>query len=391
MEAMMPEDSAPSVPVGEVFISYSWDTESHVQSVLALSNRLRSEGIDCVLDQYEESPPEGWPLWMDKKIRDSRLVLMVCTETYYKRVMKDEEDPDTGRGVKWEGGLVYQHLYNAGTNQKFIPVLFRDSDKKFIPVPLQSATHYSVLSEEGYEKLYARLLGRPGVKKPDLGPVRSMPKKEVKTDFSMYVTGPINIDLWNEAKWRGTLVLYFEGQPPMLGLGFLNEKAARQIFEEWHKRYGDRDAFEELRVSIIEGDIKGEQPGYTVHISVDFENTIKRYTDAGLKIDTNSMFMMVSRLNRMNPAPGSKNLELFKSLYQHYKTYSLIPAVMMPDGSGVKPMFDLAIFKSTIHFRQAENIDPVQDADAPVLGLGRVKRPLTHYGKSLKRKKHKQR
>jgi hypothetical protein len=389
---MTADKSAPAAPVGEVFISYSWDSESHVQAVLELSNRLRSEGIDCVLDQYEVSPPEGWPLWMDKKIRDSRLVLTVCTETYYKRVMKDEKDPDTGRGVKWEGGLVYQHLYNAGTNQKFIPILFRDSDKKFIPTPLQSATHYRVDTEEGYEKLYARLLGRPGVSKPDLGAVRPMPKKEVKTDLSMYITGPINVDLWNEARWSGILVLQYEGHPPMLGLGFLNEKPARQIFEEWHKRYGDRDTFEELRVSIIEGEIKGEHPGYTVHIGIDFENTIKRYKDAGLKIDLeNSMFMMVSRLHRMNPAPGSKNLELFKSLYRHYKTYSLIPAVMRPDGSQWKPIVDLAIIKNTVHFRQAEEIDPKHDPDAPALGMGRAKRPLSDYGKSQKRRKRKKR
>src|SRR5438876_918212 len=48
-------------PAGEVFISYSWDNDHHVQAVLTLSNRLCSEGIDCVLDQYEQSPPEGWP------------------------------------------------------------------------------------------------------------------------------------------------------------------------------------------------------------------------------------------------------------------------------------------------------------------------------------------
>jgi len=313
---------------------------------------------------------------------------MVCTETYYKRVMGDEKDADTGRGVRWEGGLIYQHLYNAAANHKFIPVLFRDSDKKFIPTPVQSATHYRVDTQEGYDKLYARLLNKPGVKKPDLGPVRPLPKKEVKTDLSMYVTGPINVDLWNKAKWRGTLIMQYDGEPPILGLGFLNEKPARQIFEEWHKRYGDRDSFEELRVSIIEGEIKGERAGYTVHIGIDFENTIKRYKNAGLEVDVkNSMFMMVSRLNRMNPAPGSKTLEIFKELYRHYKTYSLVPAVMNPDGSAVRPLLDLAIFKSTIHFRQASEIDPEHDPDGVAVGMGRVKRPLTHYGGSLKRKK----
>jgi hypothetical protein len=65
----------------EVFISYSHDSVEHVERVLQLSNRLRSEGVDCALDQYEESPPEGWPRWMDKKIRDAQYVLLVCKES----------------------------------------------------------------------------------------------------------------------------------------------------------------------------------------------------------------------------------------------------------------------------------------------------------------------
>lgn len=135
---MSTDDTAPDSTgdsgLGEVFISYSWDSEDHVRSVLQFSDRLRSEGIDCVLDQYEVSPPEGWPRWMDRKIRDAQFVLMVCTETYYKRVMGDEE-AGKGLGVRWEGGLIYQHIYNAGTmNNKFIPVLMRGEDQPFIGV-----------------------------------------------------------------------------------------------------------------------------------------------------------------------------------------------------------------------------------------------------------------
>ena len=119
-------DNPENAPPGEVFISYSWDTEEHIKAVRDFSDRLRSEGIDAVIDQYEESPPEGWPRWMDKKVRDSRLVLIVCTEEYYKGVM-GEAAPKTRLGVRWEGGLIYQHLYNDGINQKFIPVLLRDA------------------------------------------------------------------------------------------------------------------------------------------------------------------------------------------------------------------------------------------------------------------------
>lgn len=42
-----------------VLISYSHDNPTHLDRVLTLSNKLRADGIDCVLDQYEESPSEG--------------------------------------------------------------------------------------------------------------------------------------------------------------------------------------------------------------------------------------------------------------------------------------------------------------------------------------------
>jgi hypothetical protein len=380
----MADDSSVSVtPVGEVFISYSWDSEDHIKAVREFADRLRSEGIDAIIDQYEESPPDGWPRWMEKKIRDSRLVLLVCTEEYYKRVM-GEAGPDTGLGVRWEGGLIYQHLYNDGANQKFFPVLFKSTDKKFIPTPVHSATYYQVNTPEGYGRLYARLLNRPTAKKAELGPIRPLPKREVKTDLSMYVTGPINVDLWNEAQWQGTFVFIYEGTPPVLGLGFRNEKPARRIFDEWHKRYGDADKFEELRISIIEGEIKGERPGYTVHVGADFENSIKRYRAAGLTVDVEkSIFAMISRMNRMNPTPGSRNLELFKEAYRQYKTYLLAPGVLAVDDSSVKPILELGILKNTIHFRQVSDIDPNQDPDAPVLGIGRVDLPLTPYGERL--------
>lgn len=348
---------------GEVFVSYSWDSQDHVRGVLALSDRLRSEGVDCVLDQYEESPPEGWPRWMDRTIRDARLVLMVCTETYYKRVMGDEV-PDQGQGVKWEGSLIYQHIYNAGAlNTKFIPVLLRPQDKIFIPTPLQGVTHYRVDTEEEYDKLYSRLLDRPRVAKPKLGKVRPLPKREVKTDFSAYLSIPIDVDLWNRAKWQSTFVIVSENLPPVLGLGFLNEQPARKIFEQWHGRYGDHDAFEELRISIIEGEITGKPPGYTVHIGTDFDNLKKRYRTAGLIVNPEDLFLGVSRINRMNPPPESKNLEMFKQAYRHFKTYLLSPGIFNPDGPNVRPMLELGIHKNSIHFRRADEIGS-NDVDA---------------------------
>ncbi len=167
----------------KVFISYSHDSLEHKDRVLDLSDRLRSEGVDCILDQYEEAPPEGWPRWMDRNTKDVDFVLMICTESYYRRVM-GEEETGTGLGVKWEGNSIYNYIYEADTtNSRFLPVLFSPADKQFIPTPLKGATYYCVGSEEGYEDLYRRLTNQPKTEKPVLGKLRKLPTRERKQDF----------------------------------------------------------------------------------------------------------------------------------------------------------------------------------------------------------------
>src|ERR1022692_3492758 len=74
-----------------VFISYSHDTPAHESTVLALSDRLRSDGIDTILDQYETFPPQGWPLWTEQQVQTADFVLVVCTQTYRRRADSEEE------------------------------------------------------------------------------------------------------------------------------------------------------------------------------------------------------------------------------------------------------------------------------------------------------------
>src|SRR5215467_7888132 len=135
-----------------VFISYSHDSPEHKDRILALSDRLRREGVECSIDQYEESPEEGWPLWCERQVEQSKFVLVGCTETYLRR-FKGEEAPGKGRGGTWEGHVITQGLYNAqGKNAKFIPLTFGPEEVVFIPTTLQSATSYKLYDD--YELLY---------------------------------------------------------------------------------------------------------------------------------------------------------------------------------------------------------------------------------------------
>ena len=189
----------------KVFISYTHDNIDHADKILSFSNKLRSEGIDAIIDQYEESPPEGWPKWMDREIKNADYVFMVCTPTYYKRIMGDEK-PSVGLGGIWEGSLIYQHLYNDGLiNTKFIPILTDISSVADIPTPLQGATHYRINSDADYNKLYSRLRGIKLTEKPVLGKLRPLPEKERKT--LLFISSLIDVNIWDKAKWRGVAFL----------------------------------------------------------------------------------------------------------------------------------------------------------------------------------------
>jgi hypothetical protein len=146
----------------KVFISYSHDTVAQQERVLGLADRLRADGIDAEIDQYNVAPPpEGWPLWCERRIEAADVVLMVCTETYRRRVSGDEERGE-GLGVVWEARIIGQLVYDAGAvSDKFVPVLFSDGSPEQIPTPVKGWTRYVVDIEDGYEDLYRRLTGQP--------------------------------------------------------------------------------------------------------------------------------------------------------------------------------------------------------------------------------------
>jgi hypothetical protein len=85
--------------------------------VSRLAGRLREDGIDAEIDQYESAPAEGWPSWMERQIREADFVLLVCTETYLRRV-EHREEPNKGLGVLWEANIIYNHLYLSPIGNK---------------------------------------------------------------------------------------------------------------------------------------------------------------------------------------------------------------------------------------------------------------------------------
>ena len=142
-----------------VFVSYSHDSEDHARLVLALTDALCDRGIDAILDQNVfPGPEEGWPRWMDSNLDAAKFVLMVCTETYRRRVMGLEK-PGRGLGVRWEGSLIFNRIYNdEPSGSRFIPILLPGSEPAHIPNSVQGHTRYQVMTFDREDPNFVYLL-----------------------------------------------------------------------------------------------------------------------------------------------------------------------------------------------------------------------------------------
>ena len=162
-----------------VFISYShnYDRLDYKAQILALADRLRDDGIDCSVDQYEQSPAKGWQRWMLDRFDWADFVLVACSEEYDLRFRGNEAE-GKGKGATWEGGVIMQELYDQGANSKFIPIILNSEDSKFIPSPLGSATYYAVWNNDGYNSLYRRLTNQHETPAPVIGKVKQLPVRD---------------------------------------------------------------------------------------------------------------------------------------------------------------------------------------------------------------------
>jgi len=358
--------------IKKVFISYAHESEALSDSVLTLSNFLRSKGIDSEIDQYEEALREGWPKWMSRQIQEADYVLVVCSELFHTRA-NDHSGDESGLGVKWETNLILQQLYNLNTNNdKYIPIIANGGSKKYIPLALQPYTYYEYTRKEDLEKLKNRILGISKSKRPDLGveqeSAESVKPLDPKERKSMFFSSIIDIDLWNRAKWRGMAFVSDPSlsAPPIAGFVFEDDAAGDEIFSSLKRQFGDIDLEDEIRLSFI-GDISEKEPlDYKVHIGSEWPVIVKKMESAGLN-PHESLFMGITRIHEMNPPEGSKNLDVFKHAYNYFKKY-YITNVKVIDGQ-LQPEFHNLIEKKKVYFRaKSDVIKNPNDEDIVVFG-----------------------
>ncbi len=165
----MPDHSETAHP--KIFVSYSHENDEHRSRTLGLAERLRNSGFDTMIDQYVEGTPlQGWPRWTLNQIEWADYVLLVCTETYYRR-FRGHESPEVGKGVDWEGAIITNELYDKkSASRRFVPVLFDSGDSGYIPEPIRHFSFHVLSSEQAYGGLTDYLAGAAGIQPAALGP-----------------------------------------------------------------------------------------------------------------------------------------------------------------------------------------------------------------------------
>ncbi len=184
--------------------------------------------------------------------------------------------------------------------------------------------------------------------------------------------------LWAEAEWSATTYQWHPTSeaPPIMGLVFENVEAGLEIFREAERQMNHEDRFEEIRVSIIEGMVSGQEhrPGYSVHICADPEALCAHATMDDFVVDP-SIVPFLGQWNRHYPVPGAPPLlPRFKEEFEKHNEFLLAPAIRRADGNlYMEPR--LGIIKNIIFFRQLSDITTPDDTDAAAQSLPQLITP----------------
>ena len=227
--------------------------------------------------------------------------------------------------------------------------------------------NYAVLRDRPWRVVKPADPARP-IKAPEIGsgpPPAELIDKERLKHTDRRILSPIDIPLWNQAEWRGTLFTWFPKAPPMLAILFEDGQAGQAIFRTWKERWGDEDKDEALRVAIITGLSKRNPAKYAVIVGPSLRQMTK---------DDKKVVTYVSRINLMSPTT-STNLDNFISAYKKAGVFLLAPAQLSAGSTNPRmPFVQLAIAKRQLDIRQAWQIgenDPdisvLADADEPVI------------------------
>lgn len=141
-----------SLVAPKVFISYSHDNEQHKNWVYSLACRLRSNGVDVVLDQWNLSLGGDLGRFMECGLSSADRVLVVCSTKYLQKV-----NAGTG-GANYEKMLLTSQMMRDGVSDKVIPVVVENDGEVLLPAFLSTKRYVDFRDEAAFETMYSQLI-----------------------------------------------------------------------------------------------------------------------------------------------------------------------------------------------------------------------------------------
>lgn len=137
--------------IPKAFVSYSHDSQDHKKWVLDLATRLRNNGVDAILDQWDLKPGDDLPHFMEQGLTTADRVLMICTEKYVEKANSG------AGGVGYEKMIVTADLLKTIDSHKVIP-LIRQSGSHNVPAFLRSKLFLDFSRPDQYEFSFDELI-----------------------------------------------------------------------------------------------------------------------------------------------------------------------------------------------------------------------------------------
>lgn len=158
------------------------------------------------------------------------------------------------------------------------------------------------------------------------------------------VRSVIDYHLWNKAGWKGVFFAILDPTaPPLLGLHFKDREAAREIFQRWRDRFGERDVEGEIHVAIIRDLPNQPASHYAALVTSSF----------GDPSPSDRIVTSPARIQTLQPET-SQNLDRFLEHYNRLGCYFLAPAAFV--GDAVEVQRDLMILKRQLPVKRLADI-----------------------------------
>ena len=247
----------------KVFISYSHDSPEHKRWVSELALKLRHNGIDTTLDQWDLRPGDDITRFMERGIVDADRILVVCTDNYVSKANTGED------GVGYERMIITKEIVEHQGNNKFIPIIRQTLWEDKTPEFLKERVYVDFTDDKQFDEKFEELLHErllvPTAQRPSVPHIEALRVKNYRAlqDIELKQLKPLTILLGANGSGKSTFFDVF---------AFLSE-----CFTDGLRRALDkREGLKELRTRGCDGPIAfelkyREEPGtpiITYHLSI---------------------------------------------------------------------------------------------------------------------------